>query len=50
MEVVADLGLRGVDADNPDKHIIHRGRYKSLSPQQRAGCAGARRWSRPSGI
>jgi IS5 family transposase len=34
-QVVADLGFRGVDADNPDKHIIHRGRYKSLSPQQK---------------
>lgn len=35
-EVVADLGFRGVDADNPDKQIIHRGRYKSLTPQQKA--------------
>jgi IS5 family transposase len=34
--VVADLGFRGVDADNPDKAIIHRGKFKSLSPQQRA--------------
>ena len=24
-----------MDADNPDKEIIHRGRYKSLSPQQK---------------
>jgi IS5 family transposase len=32
---VVDLGFRGVDADNPDKEIIHRGRYKSLSPQQK---------------
>ena len=34
-QVVADLGFRGVDADNPGKEIIHRGRYKSLSPQQK---------------
>ena len=34
--VVADLGFRGVDADNPGKEIIHRGKFKSLSPQQRA--------------
>jgi transposase, IS5 family len=34
-QVIADLGFRGVDADNPDKQIIHRGKYKSLSPQQK---------------
>ena len=34
--VVADLGFRGVDADNPDKQIIHRGKFKSLSAQQKA--------------
>jgi len=34
--VVADLGFRGVDADNPGKDIIHRGKFKSLSPQQKA--------------
>ena len=34
-QVVADLGFRGVDADNPEKQIIHRGKFKSLSPQQR---------------
>ena len=34
-EVVADLGFRGVDADNPGKLIIHRGRFKTLSPQQK---------------
>ena len=34
-QVVADLGFRGVDADNPGKEIIHRGRFKSLSPQQK---------------
>lgn len=33
--VVADLGFRGVDADNPGKHIIHRGKFKSLSRQHR---------------
>ena len=35
-QVVADLGFRGVDADNPGKQIIHRGRYKSMTPQQKA--------------
>jgi IS5 family transposase len=35
-QVVADLGFRGVDADNPGKHIIHRGWYKTMSPQQKA--------------
>jgi len=34
-EVVADLGFRGVDADNRGKFIIHRGKFKSLSPQQK---------------
>jgi IS5 family transposase len=34
--VVADLGFRGVDADNPGIEIIHRGKFKSLSPHQRA--------------
>jgi transposase, IS5 family len=33
--VVADLGFRGVDADNPDVQIIHRGKFKSLNPQQK---------------
>ena len=33
--VVADLGFRGVDADNPDVQIIHRGKFKSLTSQQR---------------
>lgn len=33
--VVADLGFRGVDADNPGKEIIHRGKFKSLNPQQK---------------
>lgn len=34
-QIVVDLGFRGVDGDNPGKEIIHRGRYKSLSAQQR---------------
>ena len=34
-QVVVDLGLRGVDADNPGAEIIHRGKFKSLSPQQK---------------
>ena len=33
--IVVDLGFRGVDADNPDKQIIHRGKIKSLSKQQK---------------
>ena len=33
--VVVDLGFRGVDDDNPDVQIIHRGRFKSLTNQQR---------------
>lgn len=34
-QVVVDLGYRGVDKDNPDVEIIHRGKYKSLTQQQR---------------
>ena len=36
-QVVADLGFRGtaVDADNPRVQIIHRGRCKGLSKQER---------------
>lgn len=34
-EVVVDLGFRGVDQDNPRVEIIHRGKYKSLTKQQR---------------
>jgi transposase, IS5 family len=36
-QVVADLGFRGkeVDADNPGVQTIHRGRYKTLSKQER---------------
>lgn len=33
--VYADLGYRGVDADNPGVTIIHRGKIKSLTQQQR---------------
>ena len=35
-EVVVDLAFRGVDEDNPGKLIIHRGKLKSLCPQQKA--------------
>lgn len=34
-QAIVDLGYRGVDADNPGVEIIHRGRYKSLTKQQR---------------
>jgi len=34
-QIVVDLGFRGVDADNPDVQIIHRGKYKSLTLQQK---------------
>lgn len=30
-----DLGYRGVDADNPDVHIVHRGKAKRISEQER---------------
>lgn len=33
--MVVDLGFRGVDRDNPRVEIIHRGKYKSLTKQQR---------------
>ena len=33
--VVADLGFRGVDADNPSQQIIHRGKFNSLSAQEK---------------
>jgi IS5 family transposase len=33
--IVVDLGFRGVDADNPDQQLIHRGKFKSLSLQQK---------------
>ena len=34
-QVVVDLGFRGVDQDNPKVEIIHRGKYRSLTRQQR---------------
>lgn len=34
-QVYVDLGYRGVDAQNPGVQIIHRGKAKSLSGQQR---------------
>jgi IS5 family transposase len=35
-QVIVDLGFRGVDQDNPNLQIIHRGKYRSLtSPQRR---------------
>jgi IS5 family transposase len=30
-----DLGYQGVDADSPDVRIIHRGKFKSLTPDPR---------------
>jgi IS5 family transposase len=32
---VVDLGFRGVDADNPGSEIIHRGKFKKLTSEQR---------------
>ena len=32
---MVDPGFRGVDADNPYRQIIHRGKFKSLSKQQK---------------
>lgn len=34
-QAIVDLGYRGVDADNPGIEIIHRGKHKSLTRQQR---------------
>ena len=34
-QVVVDLGFRGVDAANPGVEIIHRGKFKGLTDQQR---------------
>jgi IS5 family transposase len=33
--VYVDLGYRGVDQDNPGVSIKHRGKYKSLTEQER---------------
>ena len=43
-----DLGYRGVDADNPDVHIVHRGKAKRISEQQRESCSNGARPSNPS--
>lgn len=34
-QIVVDLGFRGVDAANPGMQIIHRGKFKTLTQQQR---------------
>lgn len=34
-DVYDDLGYRGVDQDNPDVSLKHRGKYKRLSKQER---------------
>ena len=34
-QAIVDLGFRGVDGDNPDVEIIHRGKYRTLTNQQR---------------
>ena len=34
-QVFVDLGFRGVDRDNPEVEIFHRGKYRSLSGTQR---------------
>ena len=34
-QAFVDLGYRGVDADNPDVEVVHRGRIKSMSEQQK---------------
>ena len=34
-QAFVDLGYRGVDADNPGVHVVHRGRIKSMSKAQR---------------
>lgn len=34
-QAIVDLGFRGVDADNPGIEIIHRGKYKTLTAQQK---------------
>ena len=34
-QAFVDLGYRGVDADNPGVHVVHRGRIKSMSKTQR---------------
>ena len=34
-QAFVDLGYRGVDADNPDIEVVHRGRIKSMSERQK---------------
>ena len=34
-QAFVDLGYRGVDADNPDVEVVHRGRIKSMSERQK---------------
>jgi IS5 family transposase len=34
-QAIVDLGFRGVDRDNPGVDVIHRGKYKTLTSQQR---------------
>ena len=34
-QVGVEPGFKGVDADSPGKEIVHRGKFNSLSPQQR---------------
>jgi len=34
-QAIVDLGYPGVDADNPGIEIVHRGRYKTLTLQQK---------------
>ena len=46
-QVIADLGYRGVDADNPGVQIIHSSASTSRSPTMGSVCSsGARRSSR----
>jgi IS5 family transposase len=35
LQAIVDLGFRGADADNPGVQIIHRGKYKTLTSEQR---------------
>ena len=34
-QAFVDLGYRGVDADNPDIEVVHRGRIRSMSERQK---------------
>ena len=38
-----DMGYRGVDAQNPDTAIKHRGKFKTLTAQERKLLKGDRR-------